>query len=69
MSQNETQQYDLFSQMTLEELIQNEKAALSFLSSSSDFLAKQAKKDLSLIRQVMHAVHSYNWLTKQVRVS
>ena len=25
--------------------------------------------DLSLIREVMRAVHSYNWLTKQVRVS
>lgn len=69
MSQNDTSQYDMFSQMTLTELIQNEKAALSFLSSSSEFLAKQARKDLSLIRQVMRAVHSYNWITKQVRVS
>ena len=65
----EESKYDMFSQMTLDELIQNEKSALSFLNSSSKFLVKEAKNDLNLIRQVMRAVHSFNWINRKVSTS
>lgn len=62
-------QYDVFSQMTLEELTEQEKCAMRELGSSSEFLAKEARRDLHLIRDVMRNVHNYNWLTKKLRAS
>jgi hypothetical protein len=62
-----THLYDVFSQMTLAELIEQEKSALAFLDSTSAYMVQQAKRDLRLIREVMKAVHDYNWITKQIR--
>lgn len=58
-----TVKYDMFSKLSLDELIQNEKAALSLLKSSSEYIASESEKDLWIVRRVMKVIHSYNWLT------
>lgn len=60
-------QYVEFYEMDLDELKEQEKAALSFLNSSSEILAKDAQTALRVIRDAMKIKHNYNWLTRQMR--
>lgn len=64
-----THKYDMFSQMTLEELIINEKCCLNMMSkTTSEYLNNISKLDLDLIREVMKNVHNYNWISKTIKV-
>jgi len=60
--------FNNYSKMPLEELIQEEKAGLYMLkNSSSELLVKQTRNDLRLIRKAMSDNFDYNWLSKDYK--
>lgn len=56
-------QHDIFDSMSLNELQENEAAAMMLLQiSSSDLLKEQSRRDLFLIRRIMQQKFNYDWL-------
>jgi hypothetical protein len=57
-----------FESLSLKELLSEEKAALKLLKeTSSDYMQKSIRKDLSEIRKVMSHKHNWSWLAKDFK--
>lgn len=60
--------HTIFDKMTLKELLEEEKAALSMLKEvRSEEIQKSIRRDLAQIRKIMSHQHGWNWLAKDFK--